>query len=49
MLLFRFDGVLLLRLAERALFALLFHDPPRITRLDDWLAPVLRPSRDAGR
>ena len=34
LLLFRLDGVLLLRLAERALFALLFHEPPRNTRFD---------------
>ena len=39
LLLFRLDGVLLLRLAERALIALLFHDPPRITRFDGWPAP----------
>ena len=32
MLLFRFVGVLLLRLAARMLFGLLFHDPPRNTR-----------------
>ena len=40
MLLFRLDGVLLLRLADRALFALLFHAPPRITRLELGPAPV---------
>jgi hypothetical protein len=33
MLLLAFDGVLLLRLAHRALFALLFQAPPRKTRL----------------
>ena len=31
-LLFRFDAVLLLRLAERNLCGLLFHEPPRRTR-----------------
>ncbi len=39
LLLFRLEGVLLLRLAERALIALLFHDPPRNTREDSWPAP----------
>ena len=34
MLLLRFVGVLLLRLAERRLFGLLFQFPPRITRLE---------------
>ena len=34
MLLLRFVGVLLLRLAERRLFGLLFQLPPRITRLE---------------
>jgi len=29
---FRFDGAFLLRLAERTLAGLLFHEPPRITR-----------------
>ncbi len=33
MLLFRLSGVLLLRLAERTFCALLFHEPPRNTRL----------------
>ena len=42
LLLFRLDGVLLLRLAERALIALLFHEPPRNTRFDEWPAPVVR-------
>jgi hypothetical protein len=32
------SGVLLLRFADRALTAVLFHDPPRSTRLDG--APV---------
>jgi hypothetical protein len=40
MLLFLFDGVLLFRLAERRFCALLFHDPPRITRLEPEAAPV---------
>jgi len=31
-LLFRFSGVFLLRLADRVLFGLLFHEPPRSTR-----------------
>lgn len=31
-LLFRFDGVFLLRLAERTLAGLLFQEPPRFTR-----------------
>jgi len=34
LLLFRLDGVLLLRFADRALLAVLFHDPPRNTRFD---------------
>ena len=34
MLLLRFVGELLLRLAERRLFGLLFQFPPRITRLE---------------
>lgn len=34
MLLLRLSGVSLLRFAARALRALLFHDPPRITRLE---------------
>ncbi|MCB9473380.1 MAG: hypothetical protein H6678_06180 [Candidatus Delongbacteria bacterium] len=34
MLLFVFDGVLLLRLAQRRLVALLFQLPPRMTRLE---------------
>lgn len=33
LLLLRLSGVFLLRLAERKLFALLFHEPPRSTRL----------------
>ena len=33
MLLFRLSGVLLLRFAERTFLGLLFHAPPRITRL----------------
>ena len=32
MLLFVLSGVLLLRLEERTLFVLLFHEPPRSTR-----------------
>lgn len=32
MLLFVLSGVLLLRLEERTLFVLLFHEPPRNTR-----------------
>ncbi len=32
MLLFELSGVLLLRLEERTLFVLLFHEPPRSTR-----------------
>lgn len=38
LLLFRFEGVLLLRLAERQFLALLFQLPPRITRFepDGW-------------
>ena len=32
MLLLRLDGVFLLRLAERRLSGLLFHEPPRRTR-----------------
>jgi hypothetical protein len=31
-LLFQLLGLFLLRLAQRALFRLLFHDPPRSTR-----------------
>jgi hypothetical protein len=34
MLLFRLSGLLLLRFAERQLFALLFQLPPRLTRFD---------------
>ena len=34
MLLFRFDGVLLLRFAERKFAGLLFQLPPRITRFE---------------
>ena len=41
LLLFRLDGVLLLRLADRALFALLFHEPPRNTRFDVTPSPVI--------
>jgi hypothetical protein len=33
-LLFRLSGELLLRFAERQLFALLFHEPPRLTRFE---------------
>ena len=33
-LLLRLSGVLLLRLATRTLAGLLFHEPPRITRLE---------------
>jgi hypothetical protein len=33
-LLLRLSGVLLFRLAQRALTGLLFHDPPRLTRLE---------------
>lgn len=33
-LLFRFVGVFLLRLAERRFCGLLFHEPPRLTRLE---------------
>ena len=33
LLLFVFDGLLLLRFAHRRLFVLLFHEPPRSTRL----------------
>lgn len=40
MLLFRFVGLFLLRLAHRRLFALLFHDPPRNTRCSE-SAPLL--------
>ncbi len=40
MLLFRLSGVLLLRFAGRVFLALLFHDPPRSTRLDEVLGPV---------
>ncbi len=43
LLLFRLDGLLLLRFAERALFALLFHEPPRNTRFDLLPVPVVRP------
>ena len=34
MLLFRFDGSLLFRFAERQFLALLFQLPPRITRFE---------------
>ena len=34
MLLFRLSGLLLLRCADRQLFALLFQLPPRITRFE---------------
>ena len=34
MLLFVFSGSFLFRFAERQLFALLFHEPPRKTRSD---------------
>ena len=34
MLLFRFDGLLLLRFAERQFWALLFQLPPRMTRFE---------------
>jgi len=34
MLLLRLPGVLLLRLATRQFCGLLFHDPPRMTRLE---------------
>ena len=37
MLLLLFDGVLLLRLAQRVLLALLFQLPPRITRLEPFM------------
>ena len=40
MLLFVFDGVLLLRLADRQLSALLFQLPPRITRFEPSGAPL---------
>jgi hypothetical protein len=43
-LLLRLDGLLLLRFAERALLALLFHDPPRSTRLDLLPGPLARSS-----
>ena len=34
MLLFRLVGVFLLRFAERRFCGLLFHEPPRLTRLE---------------
>ena len=37
-LLFRLDGVFLLRLATRVLRGLLFQEPPRLTRLEAVLA-----------
>lgn len=40
LLLLRFDGVLLFRLTDRALMALLFHDPPRSTRFERSPGPV---------
>jgi hypothetical protein len=46
MLLFRFDGVFLLRLADRQFFALLFQEPPRLTRFEPEAGPtVLWPIR----
>ena len=39
MLLFRLPGVFLLRFAARQLRALLFHEPPRITRLPPEVPP----------
>jgi hypothetical protein len=39
-LLFRFAGALLSRLAERRFRPLLFHDPPRFTRLAPAAAPL---------
>ena len=36
-LLFRLSGELLLRFADRLLLALLFHEPPRLTRLEPLL------------
>lgn len=42
MLLFALFGVLLLRLAERVLFGLLFHEPPRNTRFFDASVPFLQ-------
>ena len=44
-LLLRFVGVLLLRFATRAFVAVLFHDPPRITRF----ASLLRSSHVVSR
>lgn len=49
LLLLRFDGLLLLRLAARALLLLLFHDPPRSTRLDVMCSPVHQPPAGGGR
>ena len=40
MLLFRLFGLFLLRLAERALSWLLFHDPPRSTRVKSTGGPT---------
>ena len=42
MLLLRLDGSLLLRFAERQLLALLFHEPPRKTRVDPGYRSVPR-------
>jgi hypothetical protein len=39
MLLFRFDGVLLFRFAERQFDAVLFQLPPRFTRFEPEFAP----------
>jgi hypothetical protein len=39
MLLFRFDGVLLFRFAERQFDAVLFQLPPRFTRFEPESAP----------
>jgi hypothetical protein len=44
MLLFRLPGLFLLRLAERMLFGLLFHEPPRSTS-----GPPPQQRRDEGR
>ncbi len=42
MLLFRFDGVLLFRFAERQFDAVLFQLPPRFTRFEPATAPSPR-------
>lgn len=44
LLLFRFEGVFLLRLAERSLAGWLFHEAPRKTRARPRLSPAGKPA-----